>query len=142
MADLQKKINSDVNNKLTTLQREFFLKEQLKSIKRELGVEEDGKEKSARTLRERIEASGMPPEVKKVALEELDKFETLIETSPEYNVSRNYLETLCALPWSTETEDRLDLDNAQKVLDAEHYGLEKVKERIIEFLAVETESGH
>jgi ATP-dependent Lon protease len=136
VADLQKKINTDVNSKLSTMQREFFLKEQLKSIKRELGFEEDGKEKSARSFRERIEAAGMPAEAKKIALEELDKFETLIETSPEYTVSRNYLETLCSLPWSKETEDRLDLANAQKVLDSEHYGLEKVKERIIEFLAV------
>jgi ATP-dependent Lon protease len=136
VADLQKKINTDVNSKLSTMQREFFLKEQLKSIKRELGFEEDGKEKSARTFRERIEAAGMPADTKKIALEELDKFETLVETSPEYNVSRNYLETFCTLPWSKETEDRLNLANAQEVLDSEHYGLEKVKERIIEFLAV------
>ena len=93
VADLQKKINEDVNSKINGLQREFFLKEQLKTIKRELGVEEDGKEKSARTFRERIEAAGMPEDVKKSALEELRKFETLNENSPEFNVSRNYLET-------------------------------------------------
>jgi ATP-dependent Lon protease len=136
VADLQKKINGDVNNKLSTMQREFFLKEQLKSIKKELGFEEDGKEKSARTFRERIEAAGMPEETKKIALQELEKFETISESSPEYNVSRNYLETLCALPWSKETVDNLSLEHAQEVLDQEHYGLEKVKERIIEFLAV------
>lgn len=136
VADLQKKINEDVNNKITSLQREFFLKEQLKSIKRELGFEEDGKEKSTRTFRERIEAAGMPDDVKRVALEEVSKFETLNENSPELNVSRNYLEILTNLPWSKETEDNLDLAHAQQVLDSEHYGLEKVKERIIEFLAV------
>ena len=136
VADLQKKIHEDVNNKLTKLQREFFLKEQLKSIKRELGMEVDGKDKSSRTFRERIDAAGMPEEVKKTALEELEKFESLSESSPEYNVSRNYLETLCSLPWSKETVDNLELDHAQAVLDSEHYGLEKVKERIIEFLAV------
>jgi ATP-dependent Lon protease len=136
VADLQRKINGDVNNKLSTMQREFFLKEQLKSIKKELGFEEDGKEKSARTFRERIEAAGMPEETKQIALQELEKFETLSESSPEYNVSRNYLETLCALPWSKETVDNLSLEHAQSVLDQEHYGLEKVKERILEFLAV------
>jgi ATP-dependent Lon protease len=136
VADLQKKINEDVNTKLTKLQREFFLKEQLKSIKRELGMEVDSKDKSSRSFRERIETAGMPEEVKKIALEELEKFETLSENSPEFNISRNYLDTLCSLPWSKESIDNLDLDNAQDVLDSEHYGLEKVKERIIEFLAV------
>jgi ATP-dependent Lon protease len=136
VADVQRKINDDVNTKITKLQREFFLKEQLKTIRRELGQEEDGKEKSARTFRERIEAANMPEEAKKVALEELEKFETISENSPEYNVSRNYLETICSLPWSKETRDNLDLPHARDVLDEEHYGLEKVKERIIEFLAV------
>lgn len=136
VADLQKKINEDVNTKLTKLQREFFLKEQLKSIKRELGVEVDGKDKSSKNFRERIEAAGMPEEVKTTALEELEKFESLSENSPEFNVSRNYLDTLCSLPWSKESTDKLDLEYAREVLDTEHYGLEKVKERIIEFLAV------
>lgn len=136
VADLQKKITEDVNSKINGLQREFFLKEQLKTIKRELGVEEDGKEKSTRTFRERIEAAGMPEDIKKTALEELSKFETLNENSPEFNVSRSYLEVMTTLPWSKETEDHLDLAHAQSVLDSEHYGLEKVKERIIEFLAV------
>jgi ATP-dependent Lon protease len=136
VADLQRKINEDVNNKLTKLQREFFLKEQLKSIKRELGLEVDGKDKSSRTFRERIEAAGMSPEIKAAALEELEKFESISENSPEYNITRNYLETLCSLPWSKESQDNLDLDHAQEILDTEHYGLEKVKERIIEFLAV------
>jgi ATP-dependent Lon protease len=136
VADLQKKINEDVNTKLTKLQREFFLKEQLKSIKRELGMEVDGKDKSARSFRERIESAGMPEDVKKVALEEVEKFETLSENSPEFNLTRNYLDTLCSLPWSKESRDNLDLDHAQEILDSEHYGLEKVKERIIEFLAV------
>jgi ATP-dependent Lon protease len=136
VADLQRKINEDVNSKINKLQREFFLKEQLKTIKRELGHEEDGKEKSTRTFRERIEAAGMSDDVKKVALGELDKFETISENSPEYNISRNYLETFCSLPWSKESVDNLDLDHAKEVLDADHYGLEKVKDRIIEFLAV------
>ncbi len=136
VADIQRKINDEVNSKINKLQREFFLKEQVKSIKRELGMEEDGKEKMVRTFRERIEAAGMPEDVKKIALEEVSKFETVSEQSPEYNVSRTYLEMLCSLPWSKESTDNLDLDHARGILDDEHYGLEKVKERIIEFLAV------
>ncbi len=136
VADVQKKISEEVNGKLTKMQREFFLKEQLKSIKRELGIEEDGKDKAGRTFRERIETAGMPDEVKKTALEELSKFETLNESSPEFNISRTYLEMLCSLPWSKDTVDQLDLKRARQILDGDHFGLDKVKERIIEFLAV------
>lgn len=136
VADVQKRISDEVNQKLTQMQREFFLKEQLKSIRKELGQEVDGKEKSAQTFRERIEAAGMPEDVKKVALEELEKFESISENSPEYNVTRNYLETLCSLPWNIETSDQLNLGEARQILDDDHYGLEKVKDRIIEFLAV------
>ncbi len=136
VADIQRKINDEVNTKINKMQREFFLKEQIKTIRRELGNAEDGQEKTGRTFRERIETAGMPEEVKKVAFEELEKFETISENSPEYNITRNYLETLCSLPWSKESKDNLDLAHAQQVLDAEHYGLDKVKDRIIEFLAV------
>lgn len=136
VADVQKKITDEVNTKLTKMQREFFLKEQLKTIKRELGMEEEGKDKQSRTFRERIEAVGMPDETKKHALEEVGKFETLSEQSPEYNIIRNYLETLVSLPWAVETKDNLDLKHARAVLNQEHFGLEKVKDRILEFLAV------
>jgi ATP-dependent Lon protease len=136
VADVQRRIHDEVNTKVSKLQREFFLREQLKAIKRELGLEEDGKEKTSRTFRERIEAAGMSEDVKKQALEEVSKFETLSESSPEHHVTRNYLETLVSLPWSVLTEDNLDLGHARQVLEEEHYGLEKVKERIIEFLAV------
>lgn len=136
VADVQKKIHDDVNTKLTKMQREFFLKEQLKAIKKELGGEEDGQEKAVRTFRERIEAAGMPEDVKKIALEEVEKFESISEASPEYNIVRNYLEMLCTLPWSVETVDSLDLGKSRKILEEDHYGLEKVKERILEFLAV------
>lgn len=138
VADVQKKIHEEVNTKISKMQREFFLKEQLKTIKKELGIEEDGKDKNSRTFRERIEDAGMPDDVKKVALDELQKFETLSENSPEYNLTRTYLESLVSMPWSKETVDNLDLGHAREVLDGEHYGLEKVKERIIEFLAVRT----
>ncbi|HTL11357.1 MAG TPA: endopeptidase La [Bdellovibrionota bacterium] len=136
VADLQRKIHDEVNSKINSMQREFFLKEQLKLIKKELGVEEDGRDKANRTFRERIDAAGMPASTRKVALEELEKFETLNENSPEYNISRNYLETLCSLPWSRSTEDQLDMERARKILDEDHFGLEMVKERILETLAV------
>ena len=136
VATVQKKINDEVNQKIDTLQREFFLREQMKLIKKELGLEEDGKDKSSRTFKERIETAKMPEETKKIALQELEKFETLSEQSPEYNITRNYLETLCDLPWSTETEDQLSISRAREILEKDHSGLEKVKERILEFLAV------
>ena len=136
VATVQKKINDEVNQKITTLQREFFLREQLKLIKKELGMEEEGRDKSSRTFRERIEAAGMPEDTKKIALDELAKFETLNEQSPEYTISLSYLEMLCSLPWAVLTEDRLELSHAREVLDQHHTGLEKIKERIIEFLAV------
>jgi len=136
VADVQRRINEDINDKLTKNQREFYLREQLRSIKRELGMDLEGKEKLSQSFQERIHKAQMPEEAKKIALEELEKFEAISEQSPEYNICRNYLEILCSLPWNTVTEDNLDLDHAQKTLDSEHYGLEKVKERIIEFLAV------
>lgn len=136
VANLQKKINDEVNTKLNKMQREFFLREQLKSIKRELESGGEGKDKPFKNFRDRIEAAGMPEDVKKTALEELEKFESISENSPEYNISRNYLELICSLPWSKESKDNLDLEHAEDVLNTEHYGLDKVKERIIEFLAV------
>ncbi len=136
VANLQRKIQDDVNSKINAMQREFFLKEQLKVIRKELGSEDDPKSKAQKSLKQKIIDAKMSEEGEKVALEELDKLETIPESSPEYNVSRNYLETLISLPWSIETKDNLDLRKAQKVLDQDHYGLEPVKERIIEFLAV------
>jgi ATP-dependent Lon protease len=99
-------------------------------------MEEEGKDKNARSFRERIEAAEMPEDVKKAALDELSKFETLSEQSPEYAIALGYLEILCSLPWSTITPDQLNLAHAREVLDEHHSGLEKVKDRIIEFLAV------
>lgn len=136
VADLQRKIQDDVNSKLSTMQREFFLKEQLKVIKRELGIEVDGKDKTTKTFRERIEAAGMPEEAKKAVFEELEKFESLSENSPEHNMLRSYLEMACSLPWSVQTDDQLNLQRAKVILNEDHYGLEKVKERVLEFLAV------
>jgi len=136
VADVQKRITDEVNHKLSKQQREFFLREQLRSIKKELGVEEESKDRYSRSFRERIEAAKMPEDVKKVALEELDRFESLPETSPDYNITRNYLDILCSLPWAIETVDTLSLGHAREVLEREHFGLQKIKSRILEFLAV------
>lgn len=136
LAELQQRIQEGVAGRVDKMQREFFLREQLKTIRKELGMEEDGKEKSARELKEKIETIGMPEAAKKAALEELAKLETLSEQSPEFNVTRTYLETMTSLPWSVETKDILDIEHAEKILNADHYGMEKVKERILEFLAV------
>lgn len=136
VADLQRKIQDDVNSKINTMQREFFLKEQLRVIKSELGMEEDDKSKAGRTFREKIKASGADEKVMKTVLNEIEKFETLSEHSPEYNTLRNYLETICNLPWGISTEDNLDTRRARKILNEDHYGLEQVKDRIVEFLAV------
>ncbi len=136
VSSLQKKIQDDVNGKINTMQREFFLKEQLKAIKKELGLEEDDRSQSSKKFRDRIDAAGMPEEVRKTALEEVEKFESLNEASPEYNLTRNYLELLCSLPWNTSTVDQLDLVESRRILDQDHYGLEKVKDRIVQFLAV------
>lgn len=136
VADLQKKIQGDVNSKINAMQREFFLKEQLKAIRKELDKEEGDPAKAPHSFRERIETLGLSPDIKKAVMEEVEKFETISEHSPEQNVVRTYLETVCALPWNKSTKDSLDLKRARKILDEDHYGIEKVKDRIIEFLAV------
>lgn len=136
VSDLQKRISEDVGHKIQKMQREFFLREQLRSIKRELNSEEEGGLSTPDKFREKIEQLKLSEEARKVALEEVSKLEVIPETSPEYNVTRNYLEWMLSLPWGTETKDNLDLQHARKVLDDDHYGIPKVKERILEFLAV------
>lgn len=136
MADIQRKLGAEVDSRVAKFQREFFLKEQLKSIKQELGMEEDDKSRDGRNLQEKINAANLPQAAKKVAEDELRRLRTIPETSPEYNLTRNYIEWIADLPWSTSTTDNLDLANARKVLDRGHYGLEDVKSRILEFLAV------
>jgi ATP-dependent Lon protease len=117
------------------LQREYFLREQLKAIKKELG-EEDEQAAEIRELREKIEAAGMPEEAKKEALRELERLSSLPPAAAEYSVIRTYLGWLIDLPWQKTTKDNLDIQEARRVLDEDHHDLERVKERIIEFLAV------
>lgn len=132
---LSAKIQEQVKHEIDKDQREYFLREQLKAIQRELGML-DERQAEINELRDKIEKAGMPENVKKVALKELDRLGRIYPGSPEYSVIRNYLDWLIELPWNKETEDNLDLDRAKKILDEDHYNLERVKERILEFLAV------
>ncbi|WP_085991766.1 endopeptidase La [Oceanobacillus senegalensis] len=134
--DLEKKIGQRVKSSMEKTQKEYYLREQLKAIQKELG-DKDGKTGEVSQLREKIESSDMPEHVMKVALKELDRYEKVPQSSAESSVIRNYLEWLTALPWTNKTQDTIEIDKAEKVLNEEHYGLEKVKERIIEYLAVQ-----
>jgi len=132
---LRSQVQGQLQEQMQKGQREMILREQLSAIQRELGIlDERGKE--LEELREQIEAAGMPEEVRKKAEKELDRYSRLNPASAETGVIRTYLDWLASLPWDKTTEDRLDLDRAQELLDADHYGLEEVKERIIEHLAV------
>lgn len=133
---LEKKIGQRVKKSMERTQKEYYLREQMKAIQKELG-DKEGKTGEVATLREKIEASGMTDPVKQVAFKELDRYEKIPATSAESSVIRNYIEWLIALPWTNETEDTLNIHNAEQVLNDEHYGLEKVKERVLEYLAVQ-----
>jgi ATP-dependent Lon protease len=136
VADIQKKISDEVNDKVNKYQREYFLREQLKVIRSELGMEEDEKTRDVKKFKEDIEKAGMPEDVLKTAREELERLELIPDSSPEYNVARTYLTWLIDLPWKKHTTDHLDINASRKILERDHYGLEKPKERILEFLAV------
>src|SRR5215211_6325371 len=132
---LRSQVQGQLQERMQKGQREMILREQLSAIQRELGIlDERGEE--LEELREQIEAAGMPEEVRKKAEKELDRYSRLNPASAETGVIRTYLDWLVSLPWDKTTEDRLDLDRAQELLDADHYGLEEVKERVIEHLAV------
>ncbi len=136
VADIQKKITDEVNDKVNKYQREYFLREQLKVIRNELGMDEDDKAKDVKKFAALIEEAGMEEEALKIANEELDRLESIPDSSPEYNVTRTYLQWLVDLPWSKSTQDNRDISKAKKILEKDHYGLEKPKQRILEFLAV------
>ncbi len=136
VADIQKKISDEVNDKVNKYQREYFLREQLKVIRSELGMDEDDKGRELKRMRESIDSLGLPEEVYKDVKEEMNRLESIPDSSPEYNVSRTYLNWIFELPWNKETGVEIEIDKAAKVLDKDHYGLERAKERILEFLAV------
>lgn len=136
VAQLQTKIRKQVEDKMSDHQRKFFLREQLKTIQQELGIAKDDRTADVDRFRERLESRQVPEAAKKRIDEELDKLAILETGSPEYAVTRNYLDVLTDLPWGICSTDHLDLKHAREVLDRDHDGLEDVKDRIIEFLAV------
>jgi ATP-dependent Lon protease len=132
---LSNKIDSAVKGEMSKTQREYYLRQQLKAIKEELG-EMGEEEEELDELQERLKKAGLPPDVEKVANKELNRLKTIPAASSEYTVARTYLDWIADLPWSKQTDDNLDIENARKILDADHYGIKKVKKRILEYLAV------
>ncbi|MEK4914699.1 endopeptidase La [Bacillus sp. FSL E2-8887] len=136
LLSLEKKIGQKVKRSMERTQKEYFLREQMKAIQTELG-DKEGKGGEVEELREKIEQSGMPEETMRAALKELDRYEKLPVSSAESGVIHNYIDWLLALPWTTATEDMIDLTHSEEILNKDHYGLEKVKERVLEYLAVQ-----
>jgi len=132
--ELGEKIQSEVQGEISKTQREYYLREQLKAIKKELG--EDDQTLEIKELEEKIEAANLPKEARKVAEKELSRLEKIPPASPEYTVSRTYLDWIVELPWSHSSQDSMDVRRAKEILDEDHYGLDKVKTRILEYLAV------
>ncbi|MGH8354472.1 MAG: endopeptidase La, partial [Pseudomonas sp.] len=136
VARLQRELNAEVNRKLGERQREFFLKEQLKVIQQELGITKDDRSADVEQFQQRLAGKTLPEQARKRIDEELNKLSILETGSPEYAVTRNYLDWASSLPWGVHGQDKLDLKHARQVLDRQHAGLEDVKQRIVEFLAV------
>ena len=135
--ELKGRIQSEVKSEMDKTQREYILREQLKAIQRELG-EDDPQQAEINELREKVEAAGMPEEIKARAIKEIDRMSRIPSASPEVGVIRTYVDWLIGLPWNVSTDDQLDIKEAARILDEDHYGLEKIKERILEYLAVRT----
>ena len=131
---LGEEIQTEVHDEISKTQREYYLREQMKAIKRELGEDEETVE--IKELEDRIKAAKLSEEAEKVAMKELERLSRIPTQSPEYSVSRTYIEWLADLPWSNSSVDQINVKKAEKILDEDHYGLEKVKERILEYLAV------
>ncbi len=134
--DVQKKIQNQISDKIDKQQREFFLREQLKAIKQELGIDEDERSVEIREMRRRLEELELKGEVKEKVEEEIERFLYMEPASSEHSVTKNYIDTILALPWNTATDDSIDLAKAEKILNRDHYGLEDVKKRILEFIAL------
>ena len=135
LIELRNKIQSQVQGQLSQTQREFYLREQLKAIQKELGEGDDGRQE-VDDLRQKLDAAGMTEEVKAEAMKELNRLARISPMSPEYTVTRNYLEWMVSLPWGITSADRVNVQRAAEILDEDHYDLEKVKERILDYLAV------
>lgn len=133
---LRSKIATEAQSEMDKAQRDYVLRQQMKAIQKELGEDETGELAEAAMLRERLEKADLPEDVRKEAERELRRLEKLPQQAPDYHVIRTYLDYILELPWNKSSEDKLDLNEARKILDEDHYGLEDIKERILEFLAV------
>ncbi|MDR2941538.1 MAG: endopeptidase La [Treponema sp.] len=133
---IQKKIQREINEKIEKSQRDYFLKEELKAIKTELGMTTDAKSSDYQRFKEKFDAFKFEGEIKEVVEQELEKFNLMEQNSPEYTVTRNYLDVIVSLPWGDPAPEVFDLKNAQAILEEDHYGLKDVKTRIVEYLAV------
>ncbi|MFZ8894120.1 MAG: endopeptidase La [bacterium] len=142
ISKIQVQINKRIEDRLSTQQRQFFLKEQLKEIKKELGLSKDDKESEEEKFRKRMEALILTEEASERIEEELEKLRLLEPSSPEFNVTRAYLDWLTVLPWGKTTEDNEDIEQAEEILQADHYGLEDVKDRILELISVGMMNGN
>ncbi len=133
---IRTKIATDAQSEMDKAQRDYILRQQMKAIQKELGEDESGERAEAEQLRERLDQADLPENVRKEAERELRRMEQLPQSAPDFHVIRTYLEYILELPWKRSSPEKLDLDEARKILDEDHYGLEDVKERILEFLAV------
>jgi ATP-dependent Lon protease len=136
LLSIQKKIQQQINEKIEKSQREYFLKEELKAIKKELGMPVDAKSGEHQRFKEAIEKLEIPAEVRETVDRELEKFALMDPNASEFVVTRNYLDTIISLPWNDPPPENYELDQSRKILDEDHYGLDEVKQRIVEFLAV------
>ncbi len=133
---IQKKIQTEINDRIETQQREYFLKEELKAIKEELGITTDAHNSDYQKLKDKMDGFKFEGEIKEAVESELEKFQLMETGSSEYNVVRNYLETIAALPWNEAPTETFRIEEARKILEQDHYGLDDVKKRILEYLAV------
>lgn len=140
-SQIQEEIQKQINEKVSKQQREFFLREQLKVIKRELGIEKDDKESEIQKFKDRMKNLKLSQEASEVINSEIEKMQTLEPSSSEFQVTRAYLNTLTELPWGIYSQDRLDIQEARRILDRDHYGLKDVKNRILEFISTVIKKG-
>jgi len=133
---IQKRVQQEINEKIDKSQRDYFLKEELKAIKQELGLPSDAKTSDFQRFREKIDAFKFSGEIKELVEQELEKFSLMDPNSSEFIVTRNWLELVCALPWQAPVNNDFDMKQARQILETDHYGLKEVKDRIIEYLAV------
>lgn len=136
LSKLQQKIGREVEEKVKQQHRKYILHEQLRAIKKELGIEKDDKDAIGEKYREKLKDKNVPENVMAVIDEELNKLNFLESHSSEFNVTRNYLDWLTTLPWGVSSEENLSLEQATEILDHDHYGMDDIKKRILEFIAV------